>query len=75
MRYVALVHKDGDSSYGVHFPDFPGGVSAGNTIDEAVANAVEALSFHVQGIVADGDPIPTPVRSNPSAATNLSARS
>lgn len=60
MRYVAFVHKDKDSSYGVSFPDFPGCVSAGNTVDEAVANAVEALAFHVQGLEADGDPVPKP---------------
>ncbi|HTN97119.1 MAG TPA: type II toxin-antitoxin system HicB family antitoxin, partial [Nordella sp.] len=60
MRYVALVHKDKDSSYGVSFPDFPGCVSAGKTVDEAVANAVEALAFHVQGLEADGDPVPLP---------------
>jgi predicted RNase H-like HicB family nuclease len=60
MRYVALVHKDKDSSYGVSFPDFPGCVAAGHTVDEAVADAVEALAFHVQGLEADGDPIPPP---------------
>lgn len=60
MRYVALVHKDKDSSYGVSFPDFPGCISAGETVDEAVTNAVEALAFHVQGLEADGDAIPSP---------------
>ncbi|MGE0238240.1 MAG: type II toxin-antitoxin system HicB family antitoxin [Parvibaculaceae bacterium] len=60
MRYVALIHKDKDSSYGVSFPDFPGCVSAGATVDEAVTNAIEALAFHVEGLVADGDPVPKP---------------
>jgi predicted RNase H-like HicB family nuclease len=60
MRYVALIHKDKDSSYGVSFPDFPGCVSAGNSADEAISNAVEALAFHVEGLIADGDPVPPP---------------
>lgn len=60
MRFVALIHKDKDSSYGVSFPDFPGCVSAGATVDEAVSNAVEALAFHVEGLVSDGSPIPQP---------------
>ncbi len=77
MRYVALVHKDKDSSYGVSFPDFPGCVSAGNTVDEAVANAVEALAFHVQGLEADGDSVPSPrsiedIRSEKSLRAVLS---
>lgn len=60
MRYVAFVHKDPDSSYGISFPDFPGCISAGDTIEEAVANGTEALSFHVRGMVADGEAIPEP---------------
>jgi predicted RNase H-like HicB family nuclease len=45
--YIALVHKDEGTSYGVSFPDVPGCVSAGDTFEEAVANAVEALAGHL----------------------------
>ena len=37
--YIALVHKDEGTSYGVSFPDVPGCISAGDTLEEAVANA------------------------------------
>lgn len=60
MRYIALIHKDPDSIYGVSFPDVPGCISAGNTINEAVRNAVEALSGHIRMIEAEGDPVPQP---------------
>ncbi|MEO8884143.1 MAG: type II toxin-antitoxin system HicB family antitoxin [Devosia sp.] len=60
MRYVAFIHKDPDSAYGVSFPDIPGCISAGDTLDEATQNAVEALSGHIRWMEADGDPIPTP---------------
>jgi hypothetical protein len=33
-HYIALIHKDADSSYGVSFPDVPGVIAAGDTIDE-----------------------------------------
>lgn len=56
--YVALVHKDKGTSYGVSFPDVPGCVSAGDTLDEALANAAEALAGHLALMRADGDPIP-----------------
>lgn len=60
MRYIAFIHKEPDSVYGVSFPDLPGCISAGETIDEAVRNAVEALSGHVRMMEADGDPAPAP---------------
>ena len=37
--YLALVHKDEGTSYGVSFPDVPGCISAGDTFEEAVADA------------------------------------
>jgi predicted RNase H-like HicB family nuclease len=60
MRYIAFIHKDPDSCYGVSFPDMPGCTSAGDTLDEAVANAVDALSGHVRMMDMDGDPVPAP---------------
>ena len=58
--YIALVHKDEGTSYGVSFPDVPGCISAGDTFEEAVANAAEALAGHLALMRADGDPIPAP---------------
>jgi predicted RNase H-like HicB family nuclease len=34
-QYIALIHKDADGDFGVSFPDLPGCVSAGSTLDEA----------------------------------------
>ncbi len=58
--YIALVHKDEGTSYGVSFPDVPGCISAGDTFEEAVANAGEALGGHLELMRADGDAIPAP---------------
>jgi predicted RNase H-like HicB family nuclease len=44
-HYIALIHKDADSSYGVSFPDVPGVIAAGGSIDEAMQHAAEALDF------------------------------
>ncbi len=44
-HYIALIHKEADSSYGVSFPDVPGVIAAGDTIDEAMRLAAEALEF------------------------------
>ena len=60
--YIALIHKEPASDYGVSFPDFPGCVTAGATLDEARRGAVEALAFHIDGMVEDGEAIPSPPR-------------
>ncbi len=59
-NYIALLRKEEDSDFGVDFPDFPGCVTAGTTLDEAKDNAVEALFLHIQGMMEDGDPVPAP---------------
>ena len=60
MYYIAYLHKDSTSDFGVSFPDFPGCVTAGTTLDEARRLAVEALQFHVKGLLEDGEPVPEP---------------
>ena len=42
-QYIALIHKEADSDYGVSFPDLPGAISAGKTLDEARDMARSAL--------------------------------
>lgn len=56
--YIALVHKDKGTSYGVSFPDLPGCISAGDTFEEAIDNASQALAGHLAVMAADHDPIP-----------------
>lgn len=60
MEYIAYLRKDRKSDFGVSFPDFPGCVTAGKTLDEARKLAVEALSLHIDGMMEDGDAIPEP---------------
>ncbi len=60
-NYIAILHKDADSDYGVSFPDFPGCITAGCSLDEAKEMAREALPFHIQGMKSDGLKIPEPM--------------
>jgi len=61
-NYIAIVHKDGTSDFGVSFPDFPGCITAGKNIDEAKDLAQEALTLHIQGMFEDGEKLPEPSR-------------
>ena len=47
-HYVALVEEEEGKAFGVWFPDLPGCVSAGDTLDDAMANASEALTLWMQ---------------------------
>jgi len=58
MRYPVVIHKDKKSDYGVAVPDLPGCFSAGETMEEALTNAVEAIECHLEGLLLDGDDIP-----------------
>ncbi len=71
MEYIAYLHKDKESDYGVSFPDFPGCITARSTLEEARRMAAEALAFHIEGMREDGEEIPAPsslddLRGDPS---------
>jgi len=59
-HYIALIHKDADSDYGVSFPDLPGVITAGTDLDDARMMAAEALALHLEGLVEDGEAVPEP---------------
>lgn len=61
-NYIAILHKDPKSDFGVSFPDFPGCVTAGINIDEAKDMAYEALKLHIQGLIEDGENLPSPAK-------------
>ena len=57
MRYPVVIHQEGNSAYGVTVPDIPGCFSAGDTIDEAMENAREAIFSHLELVIEDGGDI------------------
>lgn len=58
MRYPVVIHKDKSSDYGVTVPDLPGCLSAGDTMEDALVNVVEAIECHLEGLLFDGEVIP-----------------
>lgn len=58
--YIAMIHKEPDSDYGVSFPDFPGCVTAGSTLEQAREMAAEALAAHAGYLIETGRPLPEP---------------
>lgn len=58
MRFPIVIHKDKNSDYGVTVPDLPGCFSAGETMDEAIEMAHEAVECHIEGLLLEGEPLP-----------------
>lgn len=56
--YIGIVHKGKKTDYGVCFPDFPGCITAGTTTQEMQEMAEEALRFHIEMILKDGELLP-----------------
>jgi len=77
MRYPIVIEPGDDShAYGVIVPDLPGCFSAGDTLDEAIANASEAILLHIEGLLEAGQSVPeaSPIeqhRNNPDYASML----
>ncbi len=60
MQYSVVIHKDPKSDYGVTVPDLPGCFSAGDTLDDVLHEVTEAIECHIEGMLMDGESIPTP---------------
>lgn len=57
MKYFyAVVHKDADSAFGVHFPDLPGCFSAADEVEQLMPNACEAVELWFEDASEDHEP-------------------
>jgi|SRR5213082_2954770 len=70
--YFAVVHKDEDSAFGVHFPDVPGCFSAADQIDDIVPNAIEALGLYSEDQELPPSRSVDQLRRDPEIAADLS---
>ncbi len=60
MRY-AIVIEPGERNYSAYVLDVPGCIATGATLEETERAIREAVEFHLEGLKADGQPIPEPV--------------
>lgn len=58
--YVAVLERGPNGTFSAFFPDLPGCVTAGDTADETMIGAGEALALHVEGMLAEGLDLPQP---------------
>ena len=64
---IAIEAGDDQHAFGVSVPDLPGCFSAGETLEEAIEQAHEAIKFHLQGLSEDGE-LPAPPKNHSTYA-------
>jgi antitoxin HicB len=73
-QYTVLLEPNSDDgSYTVTVPTLPGVVTQGATFEEALAMAREAIQCHIEGLLADGEPIPEEREPPRIATVNVAA--
>jgi predicted RNase H-like HicB family nuclease len=63
MRYMVVLEQ-GPSSYGAYVPDLPGCIAVGESQQEALELIQEAITFHLEGLKAEGQLVPVPYSSS-----------
>ena len=60
--YVVICERggEGEEDWGASVPDLPGCISTGRTLEETQLNIREAIQLHLEGLRAEGLPIPEP---------------
>jgi predicted RNase H-like HicB family nuclease len=59
MRYAIVIEK-AEGNYSAYVPDLPGCVVTGDTVESVEAEIRDAIRFHIDGLKADGLPVPAP---------------
>jgi predicted RNase H-like HicB family nuclease len=58
LTYMVLLNSEPEGGYTVTVPTLPGCVTYGETIDEAISMAKEAIELYIESLVAHNEPVP-----------------
>lgn len=59
MRYAVVIER-AVGNYSAYVPDLPGCIATGQTLGEIESEISEAITFHIEGMIEDGLPVPQP---------------
>jgi predicted RNase H-like HicB family nuclease len=60
MKKYLVIYEKAKENYSAYSPDIPGCIATGKTRKETEKNIKEAISFHLDGLKEDGQPLPEP---------------
>ncbi len=73
-HYTILLREDRkQGGYWVTVPALPGILTQGDTLEEAIVHAKEAISLHLRGMIADGDQLPEDEEGTQSLVVKVAA--
>ena len=67
--YLIVVDPDAEGGFTVTVPSLPGCITQGETLEECVTNAQEAIALYIEDLVASGEPVPEERPPNPHRPT------
>jgi predicted RNase H-like HicB family nuclease len=70
VAYTVVIER-APGNFSAYVPDLPGCVATGATEDEVLKEMAEAIRFHLEGMIEDGDPIPPPQSISRTVETEL----
>lgn len=59
-QYVIVIEGGDRTNFSAYAPDLPGCVATGETAQECEAEMRDAISFHIEGLIAEGFAVPEP---------------
>jgi predicted RNase H-like HicB family nuclease len=60
MKEYAVIFEKTSTGWSAYAPDLPGLGVAGSTYEATEELIREGISFHIEGLLADGEPVPEP---------------
>jgi predicted RNase H-like HicB family nuclease len=60
-RYLIIIEGNGETNYSAYSPDVPGVAATGATQEECEREMRDAITFHLEGLAQDGEPVPEPL--------------
>ena len=58
-KYLVIVEK-GNNNYSAYSPDLPGCIATGKSVEKTLSEMRDAMSFHLDGMIENGDAMPVP---------------
>ena len=57
LRYLIIIEPT-PAGFSAYSPDLPGCIATGGSAEQVEGNMREAIAFHLDGLRADGQPVP-----------------
>jgi len=70
-RYLIIIEGNGQANYSAYSPDVPGVAATGATQEDCERQMREAITFHLEGLARDGEPLPEPHSTASYAVVNV----